>query len=332
MSEQQLTINELTTNFQSLKNTQVFLTGYISKCELALKKDKTSSYLTCSIGDVTGEVSAKLWQEEQSKQIISQLEEAGRKSAAISIQATVKEWNGKADLAIDSYKLDVNKPLLDLVEKVKGKPQEIFNRLKILIDSVQKEEYKILLKGLFDNTFVFASEEIKKKIEQIRKDFYYSAAATGHHHNYLHGLIEHTVNVVETAIFLAKRYENIYEVDMDLLITGGILHDIGKIYEYSYQEGIEYSEEGPYAYHTVTGCILVNELNVELGIHMSRKDQMRLWHLISSHHGEYSEHAPNDTCPEAHILSFADIADSQTNKVMRGAASGQLKRMKTRIS
>ena len=327
-----VTLNEIATNLETYKGKKLYLQGYVSQVALGDKRNSTEKYLSCKFGDATGTVGAKFWDHKFSVAIFEQLQERGKKSACADVEFTVGEWQGAVDLKIDSIKLDFSRRVSDFSEKTKSDPKEMYNELLELIDSVQKSSFKQLLEGIFLQTYEYPTEEVKKKCNKIRNDFLLSAAATGHHHNYIHGLLEHSVNVVKTALLYADLYSKYYELDRALIITAGLLHDVGKIYEYTYEEGIEYSDEGPFVYHTVSGSLLVSDLVRELGIEMERMDLIKIIHILTSHHGEYSEHGPNAFCAEAHIMAIADNADSQANKAVRAFAGGNPKKMRSRFS
>jgi putative nucleotidyltransferase with HDIG domain len=77
------------------------------------------------------------------------------------------------------------------------------------------------------------------------------------------GLIEHTIAVTEGAAGLAEAQIDAcdklpYEIDMDLLIAGGLLHDVGKLLEIEKnpEGGFRKSRSGRYARHPISGAIL----------------------------------------------------------------------------
>ncbi len=61
------------------------------------------------------------------------------------------------------------------------------------------------------------------------------------HHIYSGGLLEHTLSVVRLLDRAAAHYQGI---DRDLLITGGILHDIGKIHEFPLERMVDTAMRG----------------------------------------------------------------------------------------
>ncbi len=341
-NNQRVTLKEITNNFSDYKNTTVYMIGAISELEKATSV--RGQYLKCKFGDETGKVDAKHWDEKVALDVFKQLEDYNKEqrdsdanhrdktSVYVEAEVLVKDYKGNPDFSFNNLKLDFSKKVSEFSEKAKSDPKELYGIVKELIDSVEKPHYRKLLEGIFTQSYEYPSEEIKKKMTKIRNDFLQTTAALGHHHNYIFGLLEHSVNVVKTALLFVENYSKYYPLDRDLIITAGLIHDIGKIYEYTYEEGIGYSEEGPFVYHTVSGSILVTDLDRELEINMERMELVKLIHLITSHHGEYSEHGPNAFCPEAHLLALADNADSQANKAMRSFESGNPRKMRSRFN
>lgn len=311
--------SEVILNLDELKGSKATIEGYISNLELAETKFN-SKYLKFNINDETGTLSAKIWDESRSKKLFEYLSEKDLKSVCATVECTVKEYQGQPDLSADIVKVNPEGDISEYFEKSLIDFNQYKNQFESLIRSVKDEELSKLLNVIFFNPESGVFDKFSKW-----------PAATFNHHNYIHGLLEHTVNVVELAISIAKTNENIYPVDYNLLIAGGLLHDIGKIYEYDIKDGVNYSEEGEFIYHTVSGPMLVHEINITEGLNISRDKLMKVIHLLSSHHGEYAEHTPNSKCFEAHILSFADNTDAKVNGIARDFAKGKAKKMKKRI-
>src|SRR6185369_9366240 len=90
--------------------------------------------------------------------------------------------------------------------------------------------------------------------EDVAGRYRRAPAAKQIHHAYLGGLIEHVLSVCTLARTTAPHYPNI---DLDLLLTGAILHDIGKIYELNYERGFSYSDDGQLLGHIHIGLRMV---------------------------------------------------------------------------
>jgi 3'-5' exoribonuclease len=137
-------------------------------------------------------------------------------------------------------------------------------------------------------------------------------AARGMHHAFIGGLLEHSLSMVAVARLLAGHYPH---VDVDLLVCGALLHDMGKAYEYALEEGFAYSEDGRLVGHIVRGVVLIERAAAELGF---PADQLqRLIHLIISHHGTTEWGSPIvPKTLEAVLLHQIDLLDSRVGGFM----------------
>jgi 3'-5' exoribonuclease len=137
-------------------------------------------------------------------------------------------------------------------------------------------------------------------------------AAKANHHAYIGGLLEHTLNVTELCVSIASRYR---EVNFDLLIAGALLHDIGKVEEYTYFPKIDRTDIGRLLGHLVIGYEMIMRKIREMknfrgGFPEDLK--LQILHLVISHHGELEWGSPvRPMTLEAQILHFADNMDSK---------------------
>ena len=132
------------------------------------------------------------------------------------------------------------------------------------------------------------------------------------HHVYIGGLLEHTLSMALLVERIAGHYNGI---DMDLLITGAILHDIGKTRELDYQITIDYSDEGRLLSHIVIGTQMIDEKLKEIK-GFPEEQALLLKHMIVSHHGsrEFGSPEPPKTI-EAVLLNYLDEIDSKINGI-----------------
>ncbi|HHY59264.1 MAG TPA: CRISPR-associated endonuclease Cas3'', partial [Clostridia bacterium] len=150
--------------------------------------------------------------------------------------------------------------------------------------------------------------------ETLAEQFRRAPAAKAHHQAYLGGLLEHTLNVVKLAEQIAAAYEG---VDRDLLLTGALLHDIGKIYEYRYDVFIDYTDAGRLLGHIVIGAGLVQERLRDLP-DFPETLKLKVLHMIVSHHGRYEWQSPKrPKFLEAAILHQADYLDAEVDKFLQ---------------
>jgi 3'-5' exoribonuclease len=132
------------------------------------------------------------------------------------------------------------------------------------------------------------------------------------HHAYLGGLLEHTLSMALLIQAIAGHYKGI---DKDLLLTGGILHDIGKVHEFSYETHIDYSDAGRLLNHIVIGVEML-ETKIATIIDFPEDLALVLKHMIVSHHGtrDFGSPEPPKTL-EAIILHYLDEMDAKVTAV-----------------
>jgi len=140
-------------------------------------------------------------------------------------------------------------------------------------------------------------------------------AGVKNHHAYLGGLLEHVVNVMESAVRISPGYP---QVDRDLLLCGAFIHDIGKLRELSYDREFEYTDEGQLLGHLViaTGMLdaKVAEAEKLSGEPIPEETLLRLKHMLVSHHGAYEHGSPKlPMTIEATMLYFLDNLDAKVN-------------------
>lgn len=150
------------------------------------------------------------------------------------------------------------------------------------------------------------AELVKDILGEHAKAFRESTAAIKVHHNYKYGLLEHTLHVAKNAVAMARNYPN---VNASLAAAGAILHDIGKIEEYSTGLEIDKTRAGNLQSHMALGYAIVRNAAIKVGV--PEKLRQEIEHIILSHHGklEYGAVVLPQT-PEAMIVHAADMADA----------------------
>lgn len=144
-------------------------------------------------------------------------------------------------------------------------------------------------------------------------ELYLRPAACNVHHAYPGGLAKHTLGVTKTAMNLYRQYSD--QLSLELIIAGSILHDIGKIYEYTNDS--QKSFEGTFVGHIPMGISLLTTIVNELGIDICDPLIIQLFGIISSHHGKLEYGSPNTPCTlESLLVHFADDFDASMNAAM----------------
>jgi 3'-5' exoribonuclease len=180
-----------------------------------------------------------------------------------------------------------------------------------------KNEY---LRSLLQN--IFADENTARKFKK-------APAAKTMHHPYLGGLLEHSLSLVKLCRKVGAHYDGI---DIDLLQTGAVLHDFGKIDELAYDRAFGYTDDGQMIGHLVMETIMVADHIKQIP---DFPDELRrhLLHMLLTHHGKLEYGSPKlPSTPEALMLAYLDDLDSKVEAMMRLIAEPQVEGDWTRIS
>lgn len=252
------------------------------------------SFLAGTISDMSGSIDIKVW--DYSGPIGADQTFNGK---VIKIRGTVSEFKGNLQVIVTNIRVAASTDTYDLTKLVQTAPIDREKRIEEVvsfIDSITDPDYKKLASTIF---------------ERHREQFTSIPAAKSMHHSFISGLLMHTSNMLRAADFLADLY---YEViDRSLLMAGTLLHDVAKIYEFSFSDlGLvkDYSTKGQLLGHLVMGANEVAETAKELEIPEDKS--VLLQHMLLSHHGEPEFGAAvRPMCAEAELLSYIDNIDSR---------------------
>jgi 3'-5' exoribonuclease len=161
------------------------------------------------------------------------------------------------------------------------------------------------LRQLLEN--IFADEETARKFKK-------APAAKTMHHPYLGGLLEHTLSLVKLARKVGSHYDGI---DLDLLMTGAVLHDFGKIDELSYERAFGYTNDGQMIGHLVMETMMVHDYIKQIP-GFPEVLRRHLLHMLLAHHGKLEYGSPKlPLTPEALMLAYLDDLDSKVECMQR---------------
>jgi 3'-5' exoribonuclease len=257
-------------------------------------------YLIMTLMDRSGEIAGRLW--ENADAMIGLCEPGN----LLQVTAQAQAYRGNLQLKIDSVRqVDKDEDEIDFtlfLQTSKKNTADMARAIHSLANSVQNPFYKkLLLKFFDDNTFF--------------KKFQKAPAAKFMHHAYLGGLLEHTLAVSQLAEMLAGFYPTL---DRDLLLTGALLHDIGKIKEFAFETyPFDYTDKGRLMGHLVLGTEMIQDrINILPGF--PENLSIRLQHMVLSHHGRYEFGSPClPMVGEAFVLNFLDDLDAKLNFIGR---------------
>ena len=146
--------------------------------------------------------------------------------------------------------------------------------------------------------------------DKTRELFKRAPAAKGFHHSYIGGLLEHTLSVTRLLDAVSGHYTGL---NRDLILAGGILHDIGKIHEFTYDRLIDYSNEGRLIGHIVMGVEMIDAKIASIP-DFPPQLAMELRHIILSHHGVLEFGSPKrPKTVEALFVHHIDDLDAKVN-------------------
>jgi len=254
---------------------------------------KGAPYLSLRLQDKTGEVDGKVWDNARDWEKVFQ------KGDIIRIQARAVNYRNNLQLSISEVEKtdDAEIDLGDYLPSAKRDAEEMFGELLAFVEGITSPHLKALLNSFFRD-------------EAIVVRFKRAPAAKGFHHVYIGGLLEHTLSVTRLLDLACRHYSGI---DRDLLITGGILHDIGKIYELSYGRIADYSDEGRLIGHVIIGVEMVNA-RISALEDFPPQLAMELRHILLSHHGDLEFGSPKrPKTVEALIVHYIDDMDAKVN-------------------
>ncbi len=262
---------------------------FLCKFKQILKNKNGKDYCSVRLQDKSGVIDGKIW---------------SMHSCILPFEVDdIVEVEGETLLYQENLQLNINK-----IQKAEGGYE-----LKDFIPQTHKD-VAALENELLDLIEQVSSPYIKKLLEQIfLEDATYEAfvshsAGKSVHHAYLNGLLEHTVTVTKIGKYLATLYEG---VQIDLVIAGCLLHDIGKLRELTAFPRNDYSDEGQLIGHLVIGAEIIHDAAKKVEGFPEELERL-LKHIVIAHHGEYEYASPKrPKCIEAMIVHLADFSDSR---------------------
>lgn len=254
-------------------------------------RQKPGAYLSLSCQDRSGMMQGKMWN--YNPQVLVWLKDED----IFRIKGVASEYRGSLDLTVEAIEM-VRKEEVDLSDLLPSSPvaaDELERRLYLLMKKIVRPELKALLEQIFRHP-------------EWGSAYRKAPAAIKIHQAYLRGLWEHSVRVAELADGISSNYS---QINRDLVLTGALLHDLGKIREYSYERGIKFTTEGRLLGHIILGIELLTEEIAKIPS-FPRELRSKLVHILTSHHGKYEWQSPKrPKLMEALVIHYADAMDAE---------------------
>ena len=257
-------------------------------------------YLRLELGDRSGTIEARMW---------DQFELAAKdvsRDDFVKVQARVEIYKNRPQLSL--LQLRIAKPdeidLADFLPNTKEDVAKMYAQLKEFAASISNPWLNKLAAAIISDPAIEAR-------------YKRAPAAKVMHHAYLGGLLEHVISLCGLAKKVAAHYP---ELNLDLLLTAAILHDVGKLEELCYERSIGYTTEGLLLGHIVMELETVTNAIAKIeGFPEPLK--IVLQHLLISHHGQYEFGSPKlPMIREALIFHYLDDLDSKLAAVRSALA------------
>jgi 3'-5' exoribonuclease len=279
----------------------------ISSFSIREKKGGGGQYLALTLSDKTGSMEARMWEE-----FASAMSTCGE-GCFVKVQGQISKYQGRFQITLVKMRLaaDSEVDVADFVPATKFDIAEMWAELRGFVESFANPDLKRLVFAFLDD-------------EAIGAAYREAPAAKMLHHAWIGGLLEHVVALVRVCKATAPFYP---EVDPDLLVTGAILHDVGKVRELSWGTSFSYTLEGQMVGHISIAQGLLREKIATLP-GFPEKLRILVEHMILSHHGKYEFGSPKlPMTPEALLLSALDDLEAKMqavrNEFARDEAAGK---------
>jgi len=279
----------------------------ISSLSVREKKGGGGQYLALTLNDKSGSMEARMWDE------IASAMATCSEGCFVKVQGQIAKYQGKFQITLTKMRLAAASEVdsADFVPTTRFDIAEMWSELRGYVDAFQNADLRRLVFAFLDD-------------QTIGPAYREAPAAKVLHHAWIGGLLEHVLTLVRVCRATAPFYP---EVDPDLLVTGAILHDIGKIRELHWRSSFGYTLEGQLVGHI---SIAQGMLREKIATLPGFPDKLRVLveHMILSHHGRYEFGSPKlPMTPEAVLLSALDDVEAKMqamrNEFGRDAAAGK---------
>ena len=262
----------------------------LAKQQRTTKSNKP--YLNLILGDRTGQIEGRVWDPGDPR-----IAKDFARGDLVKVRGSFSRYDDRAQVKVDQLRKaqsgEADK--MDMLPTTTRDVGALWAQLEASVESLANPDLKRLLKALVDDP-------------AMAQAYREAPAARQLHHAWLGGLLEHVVSLLDLADRVAAHYPLL---NRDLLVTGVILHDIGKLRELEWETGFDYTVEGVLLGHIQMGVDLVEKTIAGLSGFPDRLRTLVL-HMLLSHHGKLEFGSPKlPMIPEALALSFLDDLDAK---------------------
>lgn len=256
--------------------------------EVARRKTRDGRpFLLCTLRDKTGLLNGVFWD------VPDYIDDWVRSGKAVLVSGHTNNYKNSLQVNITDLNVAGSVASAELLPSSQRPRDEMLDQLRRFVGQLTDPWHSLAAHILLD--------------EPLLTRFADAPAARTMHHAYIGGLMEHTLSMATLAELLAVHYPY---VNSDLLLTGTLLHDVGKTEEYSIDGSFGFSEDGRLVGHIVRAVTIIEKAAAELNF--PEEDLRQLIHLIVSHHGLLEWGSPiKPKTLEAVLLHQIDLLDSR---------------------
>jgi 3'-5' exoribonuclease len=268
------------------------VTGYFALSSLSVRDRKQGGqYLALTLSDKTGTFEARMW--EEFADVVTTCSEG----CYVKAQGQISKYQGKFQITLQKLRGAAESEVdpADFLPATQYDVEAMWAELRGYVSAFANEDLSRLVFAFLDD-------------DEIGVAFRAAPAAKVLHHAWLGGLLEHVVTLVRVCLATSPFYP---EVNADLLVTGAILHDIGKVRELHWKSSFGYTLEGQMIGHISIAQGMLREKVKALDT-FPEKLRVLVEHMILSHHGKYEFGSPKlPMTPEAMLLSALDDLEAK---------------------
>jgi len=257
-----------------------------------------------TLSDKTGSFEGRMWDD------VGEALASCSEGCYVKVQGDVSKYQGKFQITLKKLRLAADSEIdpKDFQASTKFDVEEMWTELRGYVTAFKNQDLQRLVFAFLDD-------------DQIGPAFKAAPAAKRLHHAWLGGLLEHVLTLVRVCLAAVPFYP---EVDPDLLVTGAILHDIGKVRELEWKSSFSYSLEGQMIGHISIAQGMLRE-KVQALAPFPEKLRVLVEHMILSHHGKYEFGSPKlPMTPEAILLSALDDLEAKMQAVRNEFAAAEV--------
>jgi 3'-5' exoribonuclease len=282
------------------------ITGFFCVAQKSVRNKKDGApYLALTLADSSGQIECRMWDAGEAGEFAQ--------GDVVKIRGQVSRYKDQLQITADRLRKAAagEYSVADFVPATERDVDEMWEELEEWVSTMEDADFARLARTFLDDA-------------DIRAALREAPAAKALHHAWIGGLLEHILSLMGVADAVVRKYPG---ANRDLLLTGVLLHDIGKLKELRWGTGFEYTLPGQLLGHITMGVRMVEEKIAVLGDFPEEK-RVLVEHMILSHHGRYEFGSPKlPMIPEAILLHYLDDMDAkmQTMQVefARAAANGR---------